>query len=165
MKYKRLSMKWVTFSLLICGLCTLLCLSGCNKKPKNPEGRLDVSGTITLNGGTFESVGSPTIIFDPIGNSSTGVSSTTIDSVTGKYLCTVQNALPPGKYRGKFIAQALYDKRTNKPIAPDFEEDGQSYAVSLIPPEFNANSTIEFEVVDGKKNVFDYDIKAEVKLP
>ena len=45
------------------------------------------------------------------------------------------------------------------------EDDGQGYMVSLVPPEFNEQSTIEFEVVAGQKNVFDYDIKTELKLP
>ena len=163
-------MKLIRFPLLFCCFCTLLLLPGCSRKPQNPDGRLDVSGTITLNGGPFEKADMRTIIFDPLDDPSSGISSTTFDLATGQYLCTMQDALSPGRYRVKIIAQALYDKRTNKPVGPDFgqqgdDDDGQGYWVPLIPPTFNAESTLEFEVVSGKKNVFDYDVVAEVKLP
>lgn len=154
-------MKLIRFSLLLCCLSMLLCLSGC-KGQKNPDGRLDVSGTLTLNGGPFVNVNSSMIIFEPLDDKSLGFSSTPFDASTGKYLCTKQDGLKPGKYRVKIIAQALYDKRTKKPVAPDFgsgqddasQDDGQGYFVPLIPPEFNEKSTIEFEVESGKKNVF-----------
>ena len=158
-------MKYIHFLLVLC--CVLSCLSGCSKQ-RNPEGRLDVSGTITYNGSPFGGVGLYNIAFEPIGDPSSGSTSGIIDPVAGKFLCTMQDGLKPGKYWVKFTAMAQYDKRTNKPVAPDFEEEDlnkQSYFVSLLPPDFNEKNVIEFEVVSGKKNVFDYDIVAEIKLP
>ena len=154
-------MKLIHFSLLLC-LCSLLCLSGCSK-PANPEGRLDVSGTITFNGGPFEGTTVRTIIFESVNDQSLGSTSAPIILETGKFLCTGHDGLKPGKYRVKFYAQALYDKRTKAPIGPDFGndegDDAFRYSVNFLPPDFNEKSTIEFEVVAGRKNVFDYNIE------
>ena len=158
-------MKLIHFSFLL-GFCSLLCLSGCGK-PANPDGRLDVSGTITFNGGPFEGANATTMIFEPIDDKSSGASTVTFNPTTGKYLCTMQNGLKPGKYRVKIEAHAQYDRKTGQPVGPDFGSDfkegepesSRSYFVSLVPPEFNKESTIEFEVVAGKKNVFDYNIE------
>jgi len=157
-------MRFIHFSLVLC--CVLFCLSGCSFKPANPEGRLDVSGTITLNGGPFEKAHMASIIFEPIDDPSSGSSTTSFSVLTGKFLCTMQNGLKPGKYRVRILAYAQYDKRTKQPIdlnAPPEtnvdEIDGKSYYVALLPPEFNDNSAIEFEVVKSRKNVFDYNIE------
>jgi len=159
------SMKLIHFSLLLC-LCSLLCLSGCKGKPANPEGRLDVSGKITLNGGPFKDAGSTLIVFEPIPGPS-GSCTASFHPTTGKYLCTMQNALKPGKYLVRISASVQYDRKTGQPVGPDFglnikegeQESKLSYFVALVPPEFNEQSTIEFEVVEGKKNVFDYNIE------
>ena len=158
-------MKSIHLLLIFC--CALSCLVGCSKQG-NPEGRLDVSGTVTLNGSPFGVAGSYYIAFEPIDDPSSGPTSGTIDWVTGKYSCTMHDGLKPGKYRVKFSAMAQYDKRTNKPVAPDFVEEDLvkvSYTVPMLPADFNEQNIIEFEAVKGKKNVFDYDIKAEVQLP
>ena len=153
-------MKLIPISFILF-LCSLMCLSGCGK-PANPEGRLDVSGLITYNGGSFEGATMCTIAFEPLSDKSAGSSSAPILE-SGKFLCTMHDGLKPGKYRVKFYAQALYDKRTKTPIGPDFGnkegDEAYRYIVNFLPPEFNENSTVEFEVVAGKKNVFDYNIE------
>ena len=152
-------MKSIHFLLLPC--CILSCLSGCSKQG-NPEGRLDISGTVTFNGSPFGGAGMYNVAFEPVDDPASGPTSGTIDSVTGKYSCTMHDGLKPGKYRVKFIAMAQYDKRTKKPVAPDYVEEDlnkQSYYVALLPPDFNEVNTVEFEVVKGKKNVFDYNIE------
>jgi hypothetical protein len=50
-----------------------------------------------------------------------------------------------------------YDKKTDKPVTAA-TLIGDTYMVKVIPDDYNANSKIEFEVVKGKKNVFNYDI-------
>ena len=157
-------MKSLRFSILLCCLYALLLLPGCNRKPPNPDGRMDVSGTITLNGGQFEGAEMCAIAFTPIDDPSLGSSSTTFNAKTGKFLLTLQDGLKPGKYRVAITAQAVYDRKTNKPITAETGE-GMDYRVTLVPPEFNKESQIEFEVVKDKKNVFEYDVKAEIKLP
>jgi hypothetical protein len=157
--------KYIRLSLVLC--CVLFCFSACSSKQPNPDGRLDISGTITLNGGPLEGAKVRNIMFEPIDDPTSGPSTAVIDLQTGKFLCTMHDGLKPGKYRVKLFVEAIYDKRTNQPVGPDFgstdDDDGQGYRVPLIPPDFNTQSTIEFEVASGKKNVFDYDIKAELK--
>lgn len=154
-------MKLIRFSLLLCCFSVLLCFSGCNKN-KNPDGRLDVNGTITFNGSPIGTLGTYSIAFEPLDDPSSGPVSGNIDWVTGKYSCTMHDGLKPGKYRVKFIALAQYDKRTKKPVAPDFVEQDLvkvGYFVPLLPPDFNETNIVEFEAVKGRKNVFDYDVK------
>jgi len=131
------------------------------------DGRLDVRGTITCNDGPFQGTNLTTIIFEPVGDPSSCSSTAAFDPDTGKYLCTMQDGLKPGKYRVRIVVQTQYDRKTNQPTGPDFEktdeDDWKVNFVPLLPQEFNEKSTLEFEVVDGKKNVFDYDIKAELK--
>jgi len=154
-------------NLLICFVLTA-CLfglfSGCKGRPANPDGRLDVSGKITLNGGAFVGADMCIIAFIPIdaGDPPSGVSSTMFDPKTGKYLLTLQDGLKPGKYKVAISARGVYDKKTKAPVTPETAE-GNEYFVTLVPPEFNKESKIEFEVVKGKKNVFDFDVKAELK--
>lgn len=136
---------------------------GCSKTP-NPDGRLDVSGRITLNGGSFPGAEMCGISMVPIDDKSAGNSSTTFNRDTGQFLFTRQDGLKPGKYRVLIAAQAVYDKTTQKPVTPQTLE-GNDYRVNLVPEEFNKNSTVEFEVVAAKKNVFNYDVKAELKTP
>jgi hypothetical protein len=48
-------------------------------------------------------------------------------------------------------------------------DDEDEYHVRLVPPEFNEKSPIAFEVVEGQKNVFDYNIATsfvpDTKIP
>jgi hypothetical protein len=50
-----------------------------------------------------------------------------------------------------------YDKITNARRTPE-TPGANEVVMKVIPDEFNINSNIEFEVVKGKKNVFNYDI-------
>ena len=159
---ERFTMRLIHFSLLLCCFGALVCLSGCQGKPPNPDGRLDVSGTITLNGGSFEGAEMYTIAFIPIDEPSLGSSTTTINPQTGKYLLTMHDGLKPGRYRVSIMASAYYDKRTNRPVTPQTGELDE-YLVQLLPAKFNADSEIEFEVLAGRKNVFDYDVAADIQ--
>ncbi|MDR1963133.1 MAG: hypothetical protein LBQ50_05095 [Planctomycetaceae bacterium] len=140
---------------------TFLLLIGCGKVP-NPDGRLDVSGTITLNGGPFPGAEMCAIGLVPIDDKSLGSSSTTFDRNTGKFLFTRQDGLKPGKYKVVITAQAVFDKTTKQPVTPETME-GNDYKVNLVPPEFNKESKIEFEVVADQKNIFNYDVKTDYK--
>ena len=124
---------------------------GCGKKT-NPEGREDIRGTITFNGKPLD-VG--TIRFDPTGSDYAAGGSGPIH--LGKYELTGIEGVKPGQYKVCFFASWDYDLRTGQP-ADENTPDGGVYKVKRIPPEFNTNSTLEFEVVQGKRNVFNYDI-------
>jgi len=158
-------MKLIHFSLLLCCFGAWVCLSGCQGKLQNPDGRMDVSGAITFNGGPFEGAEMCAIAFVPIDDPSLGSSSTSFNAKTGKYLLTLQDGLKPGKYRVFITAQAVYDRQTNQPVTAQTLE-GQDYRVALIPPEFSKETQIEFEVSKDKNNVFNYDVVADPpKLP
>ena len=134
----------------------VLVACGCGKS--NPEGRMDVSGTIKLNGQLLTTPG--TIKFEPIGGDpQDGGSGRVVDS---KFLLTGMDGIKPGKYKVKIGVEQLYDRKTGEPSTAQ-TGDFDSYRVHFVPPEFNANSTIEFEVVQGKRNVFDYDIVTDYK--
>lgn len=66
----------------------------------------------------------------------------------------------------KIFATVDVDRKTGK-IADNTIEFGNEVTVNLVPPEFNEKSTIEFEVVAGGGNKFDYDIKTDYvpKIP
>ncbi|MDR1959284.1 MAG: hypothetical protein LBQ54_09640 [Planctomycetaceae bacterium] len=135
----------------------LLCVFGCNASG-NPDGRIDVTGTITLNGKPFTFAGG--CFFEPVnGIKEDGGVSQILD---GKIFLTGQAAPKPGKYIVRIYAIDYYDKTTNLPITPE-TKPGNFYTVKVIPDDFNINSTIEFEVVAKKKNVFNYNIVTDDK--
>lgn len=137
------------FSLL---LAFVVLLGGCAKEG-NPDGRQDVSGTIKLNGEPLKSTGF--IFFEPLDG--TGSDGGRIPITNGRFLLTGQDGIKPGKYRVRISAVATFDKSTDTYRTPD-TPDWREYQVRLIPEEFNEKSSLEFEVVEGKKNVFDYDV-------
>lgn len=154
-------MSKISFSIFVLFILFLLFMNGCNKPP-NPDGRMDVSGKITFNDGPFIGADMCAIAFTPIDDPSLGSSSIIFNGNTGKYLLTKQDGLKPGRYKVTITAQAVYDKRTHKPITAETLE-GDDYRVRLVPPEFNKESKIEFEVVKNKNNVFNYNIKTTLK--
>jgi len=136
------------YILILC-IC-LLGIAGCKKT--NPEGREDVRGTITLNGAPIE-IG--TIIFDPTGSDHASGGSAQI--INGKYELVGIGGVKPGQYIVRISARREYDLKTGKP-ADENTQEGFYYFVVYTPPEFNTNSTIEFAVVQGKRNTFNYNV-------
>lgn len=137
----------------------LLSATGC--KEPNPDGREDVSGKITLNGeplGTQSGVFA--IRFDPVGDDKKAGGSGQIQS--GSYALTGQDGVKPGQYVVRISGSATFDRSTNDYANADTKMENE-YQVVLVPPEFNSESKIEFEVVKGKKNVFNYDIVTDFK--
>lgn len=153
-------MKNARFLLPLLVVVSLLAFSGC-RETKNPEGRLDVSGKITLNGGPFKDVDMSSVIFTSVDDPEREIHAARFDGKTGKYLLTKQNGLLPGKYKVRLGASSMYDIKTGEPATGN-TRDGDEYHVQLIPPQYGSESTLEFEVVDGKKNVFDCDIKGDL---
>ena len=135
--------------------------SGCSK-PANPGGRENVDGMITLNGVPLS--GRAGIVFSPKTPGSDGGGQGQIQA--GKYFLTGADGVKPGKYIVRITASVDFDIKTGKP-ADNTIEFGREIPVDVIPSDFNTTSTIEFEVVAGKKNTFNYDIKTEYvpKMP
>lgn len=132
-------------------LGAIVALGGCTKP--NPDGRENVSGVIKLNGTPLEK--SAAIRFAPVsGSSKDGGGGPIYD---GKYLLTGNNGVKPGKYIVRITATTMFDTKTSAP-ATSSTGDFDMVSVPLIPPEFNDESKLEFEVVAGKRNVFNYDV-------
>ena len=142
--------------LLIALISSALVPTGGCSGPKNPDGRENVSGTITLNGQPLP--GMAGIVFSPTVDGSDGGGQGQINS--GKYAITGADGVKPGKYIVRITASIDFDKKTGKP-ADNTIQFGSEIPVDVVPPEFNKQSTIEFEVVAGKNNVFNYDIKTD----
>lgn len=96
------------------------------------------------------------ILFSPIEEGSDGLGQGQISG--GKYALTGANAVKPGKYIVRITSSIDFDKKTGKP-ADNTIQFGNEIPVDVLPPEFNRESTIEFEVVANRDNVFNYDIK------
>ncbi len=143
------------FALIALAALSPLLLNGCSK-PKNPDGRENVSGTITLNGAPL--TGMAGIVFSPVEEGSDAGGMGQISN--GKYALTGADGVKPGKYIVRISSSIDFDKSTGKP-ADNTSVFGSEVPVEVVPPEFNKNSTIEFEVVAGKNNVFNYDIKTD----
>jgi len=135
----------------------LITLLGCGKTlDPAAAGREPVSGTIRLNGQPLE-IGAR-IFFSPFdrGDSTAGSAGHIVKG--GKYSLTGRNGVKPGKYRVGITCEQTYDRKTNSPRTAE-TLDVDEYHVCIVPPEFNTKSTIEFEVVTGQKNIFDYNIE------
>lgn len=142
-------------SFLVAGLA--LAVFGCGSEPPNPDGRETVTGAITLNGSPL--IGTAGIRFEPV-DGGTGGGSAQINE--GSFVASGYDGLMPGKYIVRIVAVANFDKTTGQP-ADNTVAFGNEVSVQMVPPEFNEKSTIEFEVVEGGENVFNYDIKTDYK--
>jgi hypothetical protein len=146
------------YTFAFCLFCfPLASFSGCGK-PVDPEaaGRETVAGTILLNG--QPPVGETVIAFAPLDGVDTTAGGGGLVSAEGKYSLTGRNGVKPGKYRVRISCSATYDRKTKAPRTAE-TEFGHDYQVRILPPTFNEKSTLEFEVVAGKPNVFDYNIE------
>lgn len=151
---KRYSVLSLSVSLLLGGL--FLTLVGCGKA--NPDGRENVSGTVKINGEPVK--GTAGIRFEPTGEDKTAGGSGQI--MESKYFLTQQDGVKPGKYIVRISVKTTFDRKTGK-VADNTLEFGNEVDVELVPPEYNTQSKQEVEVVEGGKNVFDFDIKSDIK--
>jgi hypothetical protein len=151
-------MKSSFFEIFIFFLCcvVLAVFSGCQHT--NPDGRENVRGQILLNGKPL--AGNARIVFDSLeGNFRDGGSG---QIMSGNFLLTKQDGVKPGKYRVRIFATMTYDTTTNLPATKE-TLDYNEYTMNIIPPEFNIDSFLEFEVIKGKKNIYNYDIVTSFK--
>lgn len=120
--------------------------SGCGQ---NTGGRLGVSGTVRFQGAPLQS---GTIEF-----ASADAKQLTGSTITdGKYSVPAAQGLPPGKYTVRI--SATQDEGA-APTGPPGPESMTQQAKSLIPPQYNVDSTLTAEVTQGGNNVFDFDLK------
>lgn len=120
---------------LVC-LCLLVATVGCNWWLRITE----VHGTVRVDGKPAAGV---QIVFEPLAKDRPrAVARTNQD---GFYTLGRQGpGRNSGAAAGRYHVRVMSDTEREDPI--------------VIPPEFNVKSTLEFEVVPGKTNVFDIDI-------
>jgi hypothetical protein len=140
-------------SMLCAVVCALLLIAGAGCSNSNPLERQSISGHVTCDGAPLK-IGS--IQFMPIDGAKVGGGAVIID---GKYQIAAVKGLPRGKYRVEI--------HSSKPPAgspPPAPTDGLSpppvggyrLNVETIASQFNVNSKLQVEVVQGS-NVFDFD--------
>lgn len=103
----------------------------------------EVSGTVTVNGKPMKGL---RVVFEPEARERPRALATTTND--GRYILA---RLGPGNKTG-----AVQGRYTVKVLADDEDEDAPK-----IPAEYGAASTLSFEVVAGKPNVFDIDVKTK----
>ncbi|MEZ6074232.1 MAG: hypothetical protein R3C56_00745 [Pirellulaceae bacterium] len=87
-------------------------LFGSCSGPKNPDGRENVSGTITLNGEPLTAMAG--IVFSPLEEGSRDGGQGQITA--GKYALTGADGVKPGKYIVPLTPASIdFDKKTGKP--------------------------------------------------
>lgn len=148
--------KIISRELILPLLAVMILCHGVGCKKENPEGRENVSGKITFNGQTIDPKWTAAISFIP-GDGRDATDGGGGQITQSKYLLTGTGGIKPGKYKVKLFVQQYYDVKTGEPSTAN-TGDFDSVYVSMIPKEFNDDSTMELEVVQGKKNVFNYDI-------
>lgn len=105
----------------------------------------EVSGTVMLEG---QPAGGVQLVFEPLVTSRPRAFARTRNDGTfrlGRQGTGNRGGAAPGRYRVKLLS--------------DREGEGEDGTSLAIPPEYNTQSTVEFEVVPGRANVFDIDIK------
>jgi hypothetical protein len=130
-------------------------VAGC--KPANPDGRVDVYGTITLNGKPITDGAWSIVLKSTSTNHDDGGGGPVYK---GKIYLTGRNAPKPGTYRVCLTGIRYIDKKTQGPITAK-TDPADWVTLKMLPDEFLTDSNIEFEVVKGKRNVFNHNIVTE----
>lgn len=114
--------------------------------------RKEVTGTITLNG---QPLNDGRIQFTPVSAAAGTVAAAEIKD--GKYQIPAAAGPVPGEYKVMIfssgpapaaVVEAMPGDAPPPPLAPE-----------LIPPEYNATSTLKAEVKSSGPNTFDFDVK------
>ncbi|MDR0522462.1 MAG: hypothetical protein LBH00_11510, partial [Planctomycetaceae bacterium] len=122
-------------------------ISGCG----NPQGRLSVSGTVTLDG---EPITEGSISFEPVGSQPIKIQSGALIR-NGKYAVPGKSGLVPGEYLASISAQ----QATGNKIKTDMGEVDE--VIDLIPPEYGSESKQRITVTETGKQTFDFPIKTK----
>jgi len=129
------------------------------------SGYAPVSGVVKVNGQPY---GKAVVTFQPIGtteNPNPGRGSSAYTDETGRYVLTGDK---PGAVVGKHLVRIMTKGNDVVTQSPDgTSADGGTAIVAAgktidpIPPEWNAQSTKEFEVPAGGTDKADFDIVSE----
>ena len=139
--------KW--FVAVACAMMGLSFVVGCG--PGGPE-IARVEGTITMDG---KPVPGAMVLFVPIGGRPSGAET----DANGKYVLEFGSAGRKGAIPGKNRVEI-----TTARLA--YERDGKNFPAvkENIPAQYNRNTTLEFDVEKGKKNIADFELKSGGKI-
>lgn len=126
-------------------------LLGCGK---NPLGRQQVGGSVTLDG---KPVAQGSIGFEPQQPGGVGSGAMIRD---GAYAIAESKGLPPGKYRVRISAADLGGEQQAGALSAPPGSAPPRARKNLIPPKYNSQSELTVEVVDGN-NRFDFDLTSK----
>lgn len=132
-------------SAIVCCL-TALVLGSCLGCGANTDGRLALSGSVTLDGQPLEE---GSISFLSVGSHTKSTTGGSI--VDGKYSISAEQGLVAGTYLVSISAADMSD------ATPEGLPSNGQYFPSLIPPEFN-EANHQIEVSPDGPNTFSFDI-------
>jgi hypothetical protein len=135
---------FLTFFIILLSVFSI----GCNK---NPQGRIEISGTVTLDGVPIKD---GSIGFEPTGSQTLKVKSGA-HIADGKYKMPVASSLVPGEYSVRISASQETGKIIETPMGPIAE------MVDIVPSEFGSESTQMITVTEKGKQIFDFDMKSK----
>lgn len=135
-------LRFTSSALLFVFLFTILI--GCSK---NPQGRKEIRGSVTLKG---EPIESGSIFFESIGTQKERTSSgSTIRD--GQYKIPTPKGLVPGEYAVRIVAVEILPLPSGAdPMGTEPEQK------DIVPPEFGSKSNQKITVTDSGKQVFDF---------
>lgn len=127
----------------------LLIAAGCGGPA---DGRMEISGTVTLNG---EALDRAMIQFCSTKPGTLPLAGAMIQS--GKYSVPREQGLVAGDYRVDIFAPGELVRPEKMDHGPHV---GQIPRKERVPPRYNVQSTLRVAVENGRKNVFDFQLEA-----
>jgi hypothetical protein len=121
-----------------------------------------VSGRVTKNG---EPLANVRVVFQPIGSENPGPGSAGTTDADGRYTLVVSSQQFSGKGavvgRHRVTIGSILPGEGDKPTDPEVgSPDGAPLAgKELIPPQYNQDSTLTFDVPPGGTDKADFDLK------
>jgi hypothetical protein len=132
--------------LTLAALACVIVLAGCGG---NTGGRLAVSGRVNFKGAPLANG-----VIELVSQDGSQQSGATITK--GDFSVPANKGLPPGKY---IVRISAAEESGAAPAGPPGPEGMTQKTKNLIPAEYNVNSTKTVEVVSGKRNHFEFDLK------
>ncbi len=125
----------------------VLLLAGCG----GPHHLARVSGRVTLNG---QPLPKAAVVFQPIGaaNADPGPGSGGFTDADGRYSLTLTGKTTPGAVVGKHKVRITL-------VPDDNSADDTPKRTKRLPPKYNRETTLEFDVRPGGTDKADFDLK------
>jgi len=130
----------------------LLVCAGCGGKGYEGPRRAQVSGAVSFNG---QPIVEGSITLTPVGHTGAGAS---VPIENGSYMIPEPEGPNPGTYKVQIYG--FQNVGPARAAGPGGEEDAEAQEANLqqvIPPQYNAQTTLEIEVTEGE-NTQDFNL-------